>query len=1613
MMAHIKPYLLSLLLLCSGLLHAQKKVLPDDPAIFGDSVSVILNNTRAARAMEVGDNFALIWSQLGLDQQKKVVSQMKALEDKKLKVRPYQEAYCAALVKAVQIEAADNQKITDYLNTAGRVIATYKNEGIIKFLNFSTSFFANRALFFEKSNKLFIGEADYYFEFIEPPLIEEVVEEPAPAEDEWFDDMDQEPDESDWDTEWDDTDDTYYYDEYEEQTPYDEDQAMIDAVRGTSTMPIVEGAVVRFEKLTLNFVTPYDSVFLANSSGDYIIKTNTFVGKGGKFDWSLAGLNGDSVFCQLSEYSLDASKAALSAEGAKLTYLDKLDEPVEGVFEYKSVRHDSTKASRYPRFKSYYSNIRIKNLGEGLIYKGGFTLDGAKIKSASLLGSYSRIEVQDKSAIKFKAKANIFEFKDSTITADRAGLVIYQGNDSIYHPAVRIKYDYNKRQLVVQKDKGAFRNTPYTSTFFNLDFTADIMRWDLNADSLDASILQARNIIPAYIESSDHYNYEDYRSLGDRVYPFNPLGIAVVYANLKGTDQFYVSDLAKHYNKDVRLIKGAMVGLAQKGLIGYDSQSDLVTVKKKAFHLYDSKNGDKDYDNIILASVTNKKPNLTFNFLKRSMTVRGVNSFKISDSLNVIIEPDSSEITFLKDRDFTFNGHVLAGNFEYIGKEFTFKYDSFLIYLNNIDSIRFYVKDENSRGGNGRRKVDNSLVSNDSTVNEGSLSNNLQSSSGTLYINKPGNKSSKVKYLDYPRFNSEKGGVVYFNRKEVLGGVYDKSMYFLVPPFDLDSLGGADASAIAFEGTFVSSGMFPVFKERLAIQKDFSLGFTHKVPPEGYQLYEGEGRFFNNLKLNKTGIRGDGRIDFLTTSMESKDFIFYPDSVIATGDYVEIKNEDYNGITFPQATLNNYKMHWLPKKDSMYIENVDKPFQFYNQTASLDGKAIVSNAGVFGSGTLETRGSESISKQITLEHDSFNSRHTDFTLKSDNPDKPALSGDDVRVKFDLEKNYAIISPEIEGEAAIAFPYAQFKTSITEARWDLNAQKITMSKPANVPLENSYFYTTRKDLDSLRFSATGAEYDINSLELKVSGIPYIIVADAKITPENNEVLILENAKIGRLTNTTIILDTLNGYHRLTEGVIDIVSRNEFSGYATYQFVNSEHDTIPIKMENFRLESIANPNARKKENQFELHSVANGSVTESQNLVISSGMYFKGDMTLYAHKPAMELEGYIKLDMDESGYNTWIKYTSSADQTEVAINYNNAVTEEGKRLEAGLHYSAGDNSLYSTFITEKFTPDDDDFFTPSGILYYDKKKREFAIEDTAKVAGRSFQGQIFRYNHLTSEIIFEGKANFMEPKKEVTVVSSVIGNGNLNNLDFKLNTFFSINFGLVPTQAFDIMARDFLDVLNNLGVPEGLGDQTQLLYKLADVSGERAAKEYETRSLQEYTSLAGFTKETSASLVLPNIDLKWSVDQKAFYSEGKIGMSNIQRNDVNGAFDGFYEIKRNEDGATGLNLFIKASPDSWYFFSYEDNRLLMFSSNNAFNQLISKKSNGAKAKIGELVFAPADRAETLNFINRFRLQYYGIDDIYQLDSELEEEVQKTEDGSVPTEEDDGFEDDDDGF
>jgi hypothetical protein len=896
------------------------------------------------------------------------------------------------------------------------------------------------------------------------------------------------------------------------------------------------------------------------------------------------------------------------------------------------------------------------------------------------------------------------------------------------------------------------------------------------------------------------------------------------------------------------------------------------------------------------------------------------------------------------------------------------------------------------------------MVSADSTAAAEGGMGAAAKTSGTLYINRANNKAGKVKIPNYPRLDAAAGGVIYFDRPEVLGGVYDRSVFFVVPPFKLDSLNDADPTSLNFDGTFVSSGMFPSFKEKLHTMPDKSLGFEHAVPKEGYQLYKSDAKLYGVITLDNRGLRAPGKIDFLAASVKSNDFVFYPDSVVAKGARATLTEKQFGSVVFPQASLPNYQMKWFPKQDQMKFRNTTLPFNFYDSTAQLTGTITVSKKGVSGIGKLETRGSELRSREMSFTAKDFGARHARFSAKSADPTKPLIDGTDVRVKFNLKENYADISPEIEGVAAIDFPFSQFRTSIPNARWDLTTQKITMTKSPDVPIENSYFYTTRKELDSLNFNAEKAVYDLKTQEMKVSGIPYIIVADAKITPENNEVLILENAKIGTLKNTTIILDTLNGYHLLTEGVVDIVSRKEFSGYATYQYVNFLSDTFAIKMTDFHLEPVVESEKSKRSQRRKsvatMQTVGVGNVDETKKMVLGAGMFYKGDLTMFATKPALQLTGFVKLDIKKiKNYNTWIRYTQTGDETEVLIDFDNAVNEDGKKVDAGLHFSSLENNLYISFLNDK-GDGDEDLFIPSGTLYYDTLSKEYKIEDREKAAGNKLSGKVFAYNDQTSQVRFEGPITLFNGTKNFNLTASALGQGNMETNEIRMNSLILVNTNIVP-DAFTLMARDIQTVIQNEGAEEGLGDRTELLYKIADIIGERAVKDYETRSSQGYVSL-GTIAETSKPLNFANVNLKWHPKLKAFYSEGNIGLSNIGKNDINGSFEGFMEIKKNvEDGSPVFNVFIKASPDSWYYFGFEDNRLLIFSSNNDFNTLISKKTNSGKAKVGEMVFIPGSEEETLAFINRFRKDYFGIEVPYNLSSgttgkkkETKEEKKKDE-------------------
>ncbi|MBM3177196.1 MAG: hypothetical protein FJZ78_04235 [Bacteroidetes bacterium] len=1513
---------------------------------FPDSVAKMLTAAGQSDATLISGKFSSVWKQLPINQQQSIRRHLRLM--KELRFKPKQEVVQYIRTVAFSGHPFLTNSFSGWLAVTDSVFRYENPPRIGKFLESSRNLFEFQSLQTEKTFRYRISASKIEFEFFTQPF------DPS-------------------------KDSTKIFPDSLIRKPN---------LYAFQLSAAVTGAVAKFVNPELMLKGLSDSLRFSFNDGVFSLSDKVLLGQQGEIVWNKFDVE-PPVYTMKGPWSLSVSKPEIIFDKGHLKHPKTLPDSVWGVFSF---RISGKSDQKNPKFISFWNDIQTKRIDyPGLNFRGGYSLSGNQISSESVSGLPSKLALVRDSIPKFVVRSMRYDFRDSLVVAPSAAITIYHGQDSITHPSIDFVFYTRQHRVQLSRSRSIQKDVPYQSSYFGVDFSADELRWDIPADSIN--LYSASNVaqVPVVIESKDHFNRNDYRLLAGVGFSFHPLALVADYAKEIGTRTFYSGDLGTRYKKLPGEIRLALEFLVQKGMVQYDPSTGVVEVSEKAIHVTNAARNKEDYDNMKILAIPDKNvPNASLSLKNGEMIIRGVENFKVSDSLNLSIKPDSSMVSLRKNRDLQFDGRITAGNFEINGKDFQFKYDSFFITLKEIDSIRFLVTERNARGQKVRRRLSNAMVNADSTGMASAKAE--ETTSGVIYINTPDNKSGAKIFPDYPRLNASSGGIIFFDQPQILDGIYGRSVYFLIPPFKMDSLNQQERASIGLSGALVSSGMFPVFKEKLRGMEDKSLGFIHQVPPKGYNLYNTDGKFNGTLTLDNQGIIGNGELNFLAAKVKSDRFTFYPDSVVALSQSGGIEEKRIGDKYFPQITFPEFRLKWTPKADHFGIFSLKDPFALYDSTATLKGELSVSGTGVSGNGTMLTRGSELVSEKMTFEGKNFTARESTFKVLTNDPDKPALLAEAVKLNFDLNQNFAEINPELSGTAAIEFPYAQFKTSIPSARWELDRKKIVMKKSPTVPLEDSWFYSTKKDLDSLAFSATGAEYDIPSQQLLVTGIPYITVGDARITPDQGQLLLKPNSEIGQLTNATIVLDTLNGYHRLTGGVIDIASRKSFRGFGVYEYVNALQDTFRIKMADFHRDSVGTEAGQ---------TVAIGQVSPEQKLRLAPKVFYKGKMTMYARRPALELEGYVKLDLPKvRNYNTWLSHTQSGKEKLFYIDFDNAITEEGRKATAGIHYGR-DLDLYANFVSEKRSEEDEDFFLPSGKLFYDTASKEFRIEDPRKAAGEKLSGKVFAYRDENQDVKFEGLVNLFPDQSDLKIISSAIGYGNLETDEVKLNALISADFN-AGSGVFLLMAQAISDVIKNESVPEASADQTELLYKVANVVGESAATEYEKRSLAAYTSLS-LVPGLGAPLVFSSVDLKWSPKHRGFYSVGDLGLSHVGRTDINGAFEGFMEFRKNEDGSPVFNVFLKASPEAWFFFGYEDDRMMIHSSVELINEQVYKKAGGGRPGSGNLVVIPGSEEETLAFVNKFRSVYLDNDQPYSLSGKSQAAGKKEK---KKNEEDDGF-------
>jgi hypothetical protein len=1118
------------------------------------------------------------------------------------------------------------------------------------------------------------------------------------------------------------------------------------------------------------------------------------------------------------------------------------------------------------------------------------------------------------------------------VTSESSAITILLDKDSIYHPYLSLKFDIKEKKLSLVRGEDGVQRTPFFNSFHVIDMYFEELTWKTDEPKMDMGLLVGNSQGETDFESSSFYKQARYEKL-QGMDPTHPLVVIKDYLRkINGivkddggkpytVRDFSCTDLAIFMHVTVEQMRPYLVQLATMGLIVYDTGTDHVTIKERLFQYVTNRAGFTDYDVLNIHSVNPGKSNATLNLLNNDLTIKGVNRIQLSDSQNVIIEPKPNEIVLKKNRDFSFAGIVHAGRFDFYGKEFSFEYDKFKVNLNNVDSLRLKVQafqpDENT-GQYPLVKV--------KTV--------IENINGELLIDHPQNKSGVKNFAKYPVFNSFKDSYVYYDKRSIQRGAYPRDkVYFKLEPFTIDSLDNFSNSGLNFKGTFASGNIFPNFQEALTLQKDYSLGFIRNAPPEGFPLYGTKGTFKNQIRMSNEGLKGDGTIDYVTSTSKSNDFTFYPDSMNAVVQEFDMKEQKTNP-QFPQMKAENAYVHWMPKKDVMNITSKATSFQTYNGQAQFKGTVALTPKQATGGGIASFSNSELEAKLIKFGQNKFNSDTADFRLSGSDIAGLAFSTNDV--KAEIDKRVGDFKSNGKG-SVMRFPVNQYICFMDQFKWYMDQSTIELSSDAktkagagtadqsdDVVLSGPEFISTHPKQDSLRFIAPSAKYDLKKYIISAKEVKYIDVADARIYPKKGDVVIEKNAVMQTLNDAKLLANTATKYHNIYNGTVNIFGRRSYTGSGDYDYIDELKNKQKIHFTNIAVDTT-------------YQTYGDAVIEDSARFMLSPNFEYRGNVRLAASSQFLGFDGATRIQHTCEQVNTqWFKFKSDINPTQILIPVSNDPRDiKNGDLSASVMVTQDSTHLYSAFLSRKHAKSDQEILAADGFLFFDKASREYRISNKEKLVERALPGNYLSLNTNGCVMYGEGKLN----------MSTSLG-------QVKMETAGSATHFLIPdSTAFDLlMSFDFFfddnaidKMAEKLAAAEGLTptDQGRAIYEkgLRELIGKEKADKL-ISEVNLYGKFKKFPDELKRTVFLNDVKMRWNTKTKSFISEGKIGVGNINKTQINKFVDGKIQLVKKKGFSDILTIYLEVDANTWYYFTYQNGMMQGLSSDESFNTILKE-------------------------------------------------------------------------
>lgn len=1274
-----------------------------------------------------------------------------------------------------------------------------------------------------------------------------------------------------------------------------------------------------------------DSSLISQTSGVFKPLLDTWNGNKGIVNWERTGLDKATTYAELSRYRLNMKTAGFDADSCLMhtTYFEK---PLEGRVSDKLVNISKTIGVTYPKFQSYSKRLYIKNVFPDIDYEGGFALDGASLFGTGSSDQQARL-IFFKDGKKFlKGFSNNFIIKPDRITSEKTRVVIYIDKDSITHPGLDFKYDNGDKQVSFTRGGQGTSQAPYYNSYHQLDMKFETMRWKMGTQDLNMGpTIEKGQVSEANFESANYFSMIRYQQMMNMDVIHPAAAIEELYLR-KDTMTLDLYEVCTALGGTKDMVLPIIFKLAEFGLLDCDTDQERVFLKKKMFDYNRAASRKKDFDVILFDSEMNGN-NASINLLSYDLTIQGVKKVTLSDTQFVKVYPKGEKIVVKKNRSFVFDGIINAGSTEYFGKNFSFDYDAFLLNVVECDSMRIRVMPLKGNGPQVR------------------LSSVLIGVKGVITIDGKDNKSGfKRGFEKYPVFECNKESYVFYNK--IYRGVYDSTQfYFKNEKFTLDSLDNFKSKSLRFNGEFHSAGIFPMMKESLKVMPDYSLGFTRKAGEVGAKIYADKGIFKNEIRLSGKGLQGDGKISFLTSTAESNAFTFFPDSTNGVAKkYVNL--QETKTMNVPLIKGEDCFVKYAPKEKLFTAKSLEKPLMIYDSIEKVKMKGIVAlrETGMLGKGRIYFNSAELGAKRFVLRSRTIDSDTASFKLKNYDESAIALKTENVKAHIDFDKRFGEFASNGKAEPLI-FEEVKYICFMDRFKWFMDREDLTFEsdrKSLNIDtdldLAGSNFFSIHPDQDSLNFMAPKARYDMKNVVITADKVTYLDIADARILPDSERVVIRKNANMDEFENSQIIANSVTKYHRIYNAKVKVLARKKYTASGDYLYVDEDKKESSFHFAKITVDTT-------------YQTYADGEIKEDMKFMLSSNFAYKGKIALKAVDVGLNFDGATKIVSACNGFEEqWFNFKGVVDPNNIEIPIELVIEgAEKKELSAGLILNSDSVSIYPTFFSPKMNKDHVDIIKASGILIYDKAAKQYKIGTKEKFSETSLPGNMVTLGKDNCFLGGDGKMNFGMNLDlfKITPVGTLTNDLAKNTASMKVAVQLDFPFIEGAIEKMAEKMNKFPDLLpietSGSNMVQGLREMTSL---------------EETNKMMEELLYKGkikdFPDKIKKSIVLTDVNFVWGTfitekgEEQGWEAKGKAGICNAYGDMVLKVINVRIRILKRKTGdqiQVALWLDDAAPESAYYYFKYSNGLLSAYSSDTQFNNTITETKDDKKKFKGE--------------------------------------------------------------